>query len=159
MSSIPTLTLDLRFSYERPEDMRLRDWTPSTAQAPSTAVPGNTVPKPKVLILGRILAEDGVRTELEAVAQVHNLVPSADLDVPSAIRKVAEEHGPFKAVGVGPDMPAFSVKLMFQAVFSNDPFPWRYGPAQFSSLAPHTKLYANPGAGYDTVDVDWITST
>ena len=27
------------------------------------------------------------------------------------------------------------------------------------SLAPRCKVYLGPGAGYDKVDVDWITST
>lgn len=27
------------------------------------------------------------------------------------------------------------------------------------ALAPQCKVYAGPGAGYDKVDIDWITST
>ena len=107
MSTIPTLTVDLQFSYERPEGMRHPRAvvpSPDVVGAPSSASsigPRKSGPKPKVLILGRILAEDDVRAKLDAVAQVHNIIATADLDVPTAIQKAAKQHGPFQAVGVG----------------------------------------------------------
>ena len=142
MSTIPTLTVDLQFSYERPEDMRHpRAVVPSTnaASAPSSASsigPRKSGPKPKVLILGRILAEDDVRAKLDAVAQVHNIIATADIDVPTAIQKAAKEHGPFEAVGVGlacclRSSTAIHVKLTLRPSSAVTRFPGGMAPPNF----------------------------
>jgi len=47
--------------------------------------------------------------------------------------------------------------LTDKAMFSRDPFPWRYGPELMGSLKPYPRLFVSPGAGYDTTNVGWIT--
>lgn len=79
------LSIDLKFSYTRPEDL---------------AASMSTSTKARVLILGRIMAEKSVRAELDKVALVHNIHPKAEIDVPAVLKEAAEEHGPFDAVAV-----------------------------------------------------------
>lgn len=40
-----------------------------------------------------------------------------------------------------------------------DKFPMKWDSRLLGPLAPDCKVYVGPGAGYDKVDVDWITST
>ena len=40
-----------------------------------------------------------------------------------------------------------------------DKFPMKWDEGLLRSLAPRCKVYLGPGAGYDKVDVDWISST
>lgn len=40
-----------------------------------------------------------------------------------------------------------------------DKFPMKWDQGLLGALAPRCKVYVGPGAGYDKVDVDWITST
>jgi hypothetical protein len=52
------------------------------------------------------------------------------------------------------------VAYPFQGLFYiGDKFPMKWDEELLGALAPHCKLYAGPGAGYDKVDVDWITRT
>lgn len=40
-----------------------------------------------------------------------------------------------------------------------DKFPMKWDQGLLGALAPRCKVYVGPGAGYDKVDVEWITST
>lgn len=87
---IPTLTLDLTFSYDT-----------SIATSSSGMAIANSGKKAKVLLLGRILAEDKVVKELNQLAEVTNIPPLKDgQEAKDAIAKAVEEDGPFDAVAV-----------------------------------------------------------
>lgn len=59
--------------------------------------------KPKVLLLGRVSADDKVVKELHDLAEVHNIPPLQTSDeARDAIHKAVKDHGPFEAVSVSP---------------------------------------------------------
>lgn len=55
--------------------------------------------RPKVLLLGRISAEDHVLAELKDIAEVHNLPPQSLEEAKESIQRIAKD-GPFEAVAV-----------------------------------------------------------
>ncbi|KAK1921470.1 D-isomer specific 2-hydroxyacid dehydrogenase [Papiliotrema laurentii] len=100
--------------------------------------------KPRVLLLGRNHADQSVMDELERVADVYILPPVEQPAVSAAIGKMVAQHGPFLAV-----------VILYELIY----FPWVFCEEQMGALAPETKLYVLPAAGYDDADVEWIWST
>ena len=82
----PTLKLDLRFAYS--------DYPHSSAQSIQASKK-----KPKVLLLGRISAEDHVVAELKELAEIYNLPPQSSEEAIISIERIAKD-GPFEAVAV-----------------------------------------------------------
>jgi hypothetical protein len=82
----PTLKLNLRFAYS--------DYPRS-----STPTIEASKKKPKVLLLGKISAEDHVVAELKELAEVYNLPPQSPEEAKKSIEKIARD-GPFQAVAV-----------------------------------------------------------
>ncbi|WWD01053.1 hypothetical protein V866_007991 [Kwoniella sp. B9012] len=100
--------------------------------------------KPKVLLFGD---RSGTKfdDELREIAEVHCLPRVGYDDMVPLIKEVVETKGPFVAFG--------------GLFLITDNFPGKWDQGLLGPLAPHCKLYVGPGAGYDKVDVDWITST
>ena len=78
-----TLTLDLKFRY--------LDTEPKMTKTKS---------KPKVLILGRLLADRSVIEKLEQVAELHTIPPIPAEEVVDTIKAKVKKDGPFEAVAV-----------------------------------------------------------
>ncbi|WWD16235.1 hypothetical protein CI109_100661 [Kwoniella shandongensis] len=103
------------------------------------------VSRPKVLFIGDYSGCDDVDEEIRKVAEVHTLPRTGYEETAELIRKKVEVEGEFVAFGG-----------LF-LVSHNFPPKWDIG--LLGPLAPSCKLYVGPGAGYDKVDIDWLSST
>ncbi|WWC69129.1 uncharacterized protein I206_103065 [Kwoniella pini CBS 10737] len=121
----------------------------SSRSSPTTSISSlprtSTCPsKPKVLLFG-----DRSQTKyddiLRDVAEVHCLPRVGYQEMVPLIKAKVENEGPFVAFG--------------GLFLITDNFPGKWDEGLLGPLAPHCKLFVGPGAGYDKVDVDWITST
>ncbi|WWC60774.1 uncharacterized protein I303_103350 [Kwoniella dejecticola CBS 10117] len=115
--------------------------TTSISSLPRTSFSGS---KPKVLLFGdrSDTKFDGI---LREVADVHTLPRVGYHEMVPLIKAKVEQEGPFIAFG--------------GLFLITDNFPGKWDEGLLGPLAPHCKLYVGPGAGYDKVDVEWITST
>ncbi|RSH93787.1 hypothetical protein EHS25_006435 [Saitozyma podzolica] len=104
-----------------------------------------TTRRPRVLFINEYSGDTEADQAIRDIADVywfHGLDYEAAVPV---VREMVEQYGPFDA---------------FAGLFYiGDKFPMKWDEKLLGALAPHCKLYAGPGAGYDKVDVDWITST
>ncbi|WVQ78597.1 hypothetical protein IAT38_000683 [Cryptococcus sp. DSM 104549] len=101
--------------------------------------------KPKVLFIGDGSGHDAFDKAIREVAEVHCLPRTGYEETAELIRKKVEEEGEFVAFGG-----------LFLITHN---FPPKWDVGLLGPLAPACKLYVGPGAGYDKVDIDWITST
>ncbi|WVR05473.1 hypothetical protein IAU60_002489 [Kwoniella sp. DSM 27419] len=113
----------------------------SSVGSPSSMVSGS---KPKVLLFGEY-SDTKYDAILRQVAEVHCLPRVGYEDMVPLIRRKVEEEGEFVAFG--------------GLFLITDNFPGKWDVGLLGPLAPACKLYVGPGAGYDKVDVEWITGT
>ncbi|WWC89703.1 uncharacterized protein L201_004628 [Kwoniella dendrophila CBS 6074] len=117
---------------------------PSPSTSISTLPPTSSSSKPKVLLFGD-RSETKFDDILRDVAEVHTLPRVGYAEMIPLIKDKVEREGPFIAFG--------------GLFLITDNFPGKWDEGLLGPLAPHCKLYVGPGAGYDKVDVDWITNT
>ncbi|AAW42001.2 oxidoreductase, putative [Cryptococcus deneoformans JEC21] len=101
--------------------------------------------KPKVLLIGDYCGHETFDKQIREIAEVHTL-PTVTYDetVELIKQKVEQVGGGFVAFG---------------GLFTSmDTFPDRWDATLLSPLLPSCKLFVGPGAGYDKVDVPWLTS-
>ncbi|KAK8869504.1 hypothetical protein IAR55_000069 [Kwoniella newhampshirensis] len=123
----------------------------SLSTSPASSVPsttgstsGRTNSKPKVLFIGEY-SHTKYDALIREVAEVHALPRCGYEETAEHIRRKVEEEGEFVAFGG-----------LFLITHS---FPPRWDVGLLGPLAPACKLYVGPGAGYDKVDIDWVSST
>ncbi|WVQ99017.1 hypothetical protein IAU59_006149 [Kwoniella sp. CBS 9459] len=100
--------------------------------------------KPKVLFFGDY-SDTKFDDEIREIAEVHTLPRVGYEEMVPLIKRKVEEEGEFMAFGG-----------LF--LITHD-FPNKWDAGLLGPLAPGCKLYVGPGAGYDKVDIDWITSS
>ncbi|OCF40628.1 oxidoreductase [Kwoniella heveanensis CBS 569] len=100
--------------------------------------------KPKVLFFGD-LSHTKFDERIREIAEVHTLPRVGYQEMVPLIKRKVEEEGEFVAFGG-----------LF--LITHD-FPNKWDAGLLSPLAPACKLYVGPGAGYDKVDIDWISSS
>lgn len=118
--------------------------------------------RPRVLLIGSC-----ADTTLREIADVTCLPGREYEEERLLIEKAVADKGPFDAFGVSvcpsplPFLSSRSSELTtLQGLFvPGDKFPMKWDAGLLGALAPRCKVYVGPGAGYDKVDVDWITST
>lgn len=88
-----------RHETGRPSTESTREPNPCFDFHPLTAL-HTTMPKPRVLLLGRCHADGSVMDELRTVADVHILPPIEQREVAGAIARAVQDEGPFVAVVV-----------------------------------------------------------
>ncbi|WRT67467.1 uncharacterized protein IL334_004439 [Kwoniella shivajii] len=118
----------------------------SSQSSPTTSISSlpRTSSKPKVLLFGD-RSETKFDDIIREIAEVHTLPRVGYEDMVPLIKDIVEKEGPFVAFG--------------GLFLITDNFPGKWDKGLLGPLAPECKLYVGPGAGYDKVDVEYITST
>ncbi|WVF71887.1 hypothetical protein IAT40_006697 [Kwoniella sp. CBS 6097] len=100
--------------------------------------------KPKVLFFGDY-SHTKFDDEIREIAEVHTLPRVGYEEMIPLIKRKVEEEGEFVAFGG-----------LF--LITHD-FPNKWDQGLLGPLAPACKLYVGPGAGYDKVDIEWLSNS
>ncbi|KAK4689105.1 hypothetical protein P7C73_g993, partial [Tremellales sp. Uapishka_1] len=118
--------------------------------------------KPKILLIGESTGNLECDASIREIADVTVLPTLGHDEAVVALKTLVEEKGPFVAFGVGAivERGRRSRLTVPQATFTpGKPFPGPFDRALLEPLMPDLGLCVGPGAGYDKVDIDFLTSS
>ncbi|WVQ76519.1 hypothetical protein IAR50_006189 [Cryptococcus sp. DSM 104548] len=114
---------------------------PSSISSPSTSP---ITPKPKVLLIGDYCGIPKFDNLIRQIADVHTMPRCGYTKTAALIKQKVEEEGDFVAFG--------------GLFVITDDFPQSWDAGLLSPLLPACKLFVGPGAGYDKVDIPYLSS-
>ena len=134
----------------------------------TNALPPTTMHiRPRVLLIGQSSGDPEADASIRSIADVTVIPRLGYAESIPLIRQAAEEHGPFDAFAVSLPRLRAAEECVYrlltdweQALLGfGEPLPRQWDERLLGPLAPDCGCYAAPGAGYDSVDVPWMTST
>lgn len=119
--------------------------------------------RPKIIGIGYPKFAVAEFKELEKAYDIHHFVPTDRAQVISEIKRIVEEQGPFDAGYV-----VSAVQVLFRYLYGRLKRQQLFGTAAYSPFHPdmlgpifdagQCGIWAQGGAGYDDVDVPYLTS-
>ncbi|ODN73607.1 oxidoreductase [Cryptococcus wingfieldii CBS 7118] len=118
--------------------------TPASSLASPLLSSTHITPKPKVLLIGDFCGIPKYDNLIREIADVHTMPRCGYTETAALIKQKVEEEGSFVAFG--------------GLFVITDNFPSLWDAGLLSPLLPACRLFVGPGAGYDKVDIPYLSS-